>query len=223
MKITKTVKYNYRLTGGTLEKDIESFIEEVKDGKYDMDRHYKEYGLKMIKQYFRLLGTKFDNQEYEECKNCYGKLIIFLFDSSQGEIDADFGYEDLLAKASNDFDKLVGNYFVCLVKTCEIEELSDRVFEYASHLGGYGFDSDMRVLLSELDGNNLEIFWRRMLIKIEGMTKETQDKTDVVYFLMGIAEEQGDKEKYFGLCERLKSVVSEEEYECLKKEYGEDG
>ena len=220
MKLTKTVKYNYKLTEGSLEKDIDKFIFEAKKGNYRMDRHYNGVGLRIIKQYFRILQEKFDNQEYEESKICYEKLIIFCFDASAG--NNLFDYEDLLAKSSNDFDKFVKNYFICLIKTCNNEELADRVSRYASHLNVYGFDSDKEILLenlNELEFKNLE---ERMLIKTEGMTKKDQDKQDIIHFLLSIAEIQENKEKYLRLCERFKSVLNHKEYEYLKGEYEED-
>ncbi|MFW6233337.1 MAG: hypothetical protein ACOC3Z_01600 [Nanoarchaeota archaeon] len=82
MKITKTVKYNYKLTEETLEKDIESFIEEARKGVFFWDYKNNSIGLKIIKHYFKLLQEKFEKEEYEECKICYGKLILFLIDSS---------------------------------------------------------------------------------------------------------------------------------------------
>jgi len=112
MKLTRTVKYNYKLTEENLEKDIDKFIELARKGDYHMDKMYQNEGLKIIKQYFRILQEKFENNEFEECMYCYHKLILFLFDSSLGNDDADFGYEDLLAKISSNFDKFINNYFI---------------------------------------------------------------------------------------------------------------
>ena len=117
MRFTKTVKYNYTLTEETLEKDIEGFIGKARRGNYSWDYKYDGEGLKIIKQYFRILNDKFKNEEYQECKVCYEKLILFLFDASSGKDKADFGYEDLLARITNDFDKYIKNYFICLFYT----------------------------------------------------------------------------------------------------------
>ena len=95
MKLTKTVKYNYKLTEESLEKDINKFIFESKKGWYQMDRHNNGEGLKIIKQYFRILEEKFKKEEFEECKICYEKLILFCINAS-GANDCDnlFDYED---------------------------------------------------------------------------------------------------------------------------------
>ena len=166
MKVTKTVKYNYKLTEETLEKDIESFIEEAREGTFFWDYKNKGLGVKIIRQYFKLLQEKFDNQEYEECKVCYGKLILFLIDSSVGKDDANFGYEDLLFKIDKNFDRFIKNYFICLVKTCEIEELTERVANYAIRLerAGYGFDSDINILITELDEEILKNLEKRLFV-----------------------------------------------------------
>src|SRR3989339_654147 len=101
MKLIKTIKY--KLTEETLEKDIDKFIELAKKGNYHMDKMYDNEGLKIIKQYFRILQDKFKNNEFEECKRCYHKLIPFLLIASSGDTDL-FDYNDLLAKIKDDFD-----------------------------------------------------------------------------------------------------------------------
>lgn len=224
MKVTKTVKYNYKLTEESLEKDIESFIEEARQGFFSWDRKQGSLGLKIIKQYFKLLEEKFNNKEYEECKACYGKLIPFLIDSSIGVNDVDFGYEDLLAKVDKNFDRFIKNYFICLVKTCEVDELADKVADYAVRLarGGYGFDSDIKTLIEELDKQTLKNLEQRLLIKTEGMTKKDQDKIDIIYFLTDIAREQKNKEKYLELCEKLRGIVSDKEIDYILWEFDEE-
>lgn len=222
MKLTKTVKYNYKLTEETLGKDIDKFISQARKGDFCWDYKYQSEGLKIIKQYFRILKEKFENNEFEECKVCYEKLILFLFDASCGEDDADFGYEDLLAKISDDFDKYAKNYFICLIKTCNIEELAERVSKYASHLNDYGFDSDKEILLDNLTKEQLAQLEEKILERTQGMTKKDRDKQDIIYFLMNIAEIQEDKERYLSLCERFKGILSDKDFECLKREYGED-
>lgn len=221
MKLTKTVKYSYKLTQETLEKDIDEFILHARKGDFAWDYKYEGIGLKVIKQYFRILQEKFDNKEYSECKICYEKLILFLFDASCGNDDADFGYEDLLAKITKEFDDYIKNYFICLIKTCSMEELAERVSRYASHLEGYGFDSDKDILLSNLSKEQLTEFEERMLAKTQGMTKKDQGKQDIIYFLMNIAEIKDDKEKYLSLCGRFRGVLPNKEFEYLKEEYGE--
>jgi len=222
MKITKSVKYNYKLTEETLEKDIEKFIEVARKGEFGWDYKFGGEGVRIIKQYFRLIHEKFDNKEYEQCKKCYKKLILFLFDASTGRDEACFGYEDLLAKISKDFNQFIKDYFICLVKTCDVEELANEVAEYSVKLRECGFESDKKILIQSLDKLSLENLMNRMLIKTEGMTKKDEDKQDIIYFLMEISEELEDKEKYLGLCERFKGILSDEEVNNLKREYDED-
>ena len=222
MKLTKTVKYNYKLTEETLEKDIDKFMSHARKGNFSWDYKYGGVGLKMIKQYFRILQEKFENKEYEECKICYEKLILFLFDASCGNDKADFGYEDLLAKITKEFDDYIKNYFICLVKTCNIGELAEMVSRYASHLNVYGFDSDTDILITRLNKEQFKDLEARMLAKTNSMIKKDQDKQDIVYFLMNIAEIQEDKEKYLLLCERFRDILNIEEFEYLKNGYEEN-
>src|SRR3989344_4728727 len=179
MKITKNVKYNFKLTEETLEKDIGSFIAEARKGSYSWDYKYNMEGLRIIKQYFKILQEKFDNQEFEECKDGYHELILFLFAASTGRDKANFGYEDLLSRTKLDWERIIQNYFLSMIKTCEIEELSDKVSEYAIALKEYGFDSDVTTLIKKLDKQILHNLEQRMLIKTKGMTKKDRDKHDI--------------------------------------------
>src|SRR3989339_379511 len=217
MKLIKTIKY--KLTEETLEKDIDCFIADAKKGNYHMDKMYDNEGLKIIKQYLRILKEKFKNNELEECKNCYHKLVPFLLIHSCAEEDL-FDYNDLLAMLTKDFDLIVRNYFICLVKTCDSEELADKISQYTYSLDYYGFDSDKDILLDNLNELQLKNLETRMLIKTEGMTKKDQGKQEIIYFLMDIAQIQEDKDKYISLCERFRGVFSEKEIDELKKEYG---
>ena len=214
MKIKKVVKYNYELTEETLEKDIDKFIQNAKKGDYHMDKMYGNEGLKIIKQYLKILNEKFKNNELEECKNCYHKLIPFLLISSSADGDL-FDYNDMLAMLSKDFDDYVRNYFICLVKTCSIDELADKISEYASSLDVYGFDSDKEIMLNNLNKEQLNQLEEKMLVKTHGMTKKDEKKHEIVYFLMEIAQIQNDKEKYLELCEKFKGVLDNKEYEYI--------
>jgi len=219
MKLTKTIKY--KLTEENLEKDIDKFIELAKKGNYHMDKMYGNEGLKIIKQYFRILQNKFKNNEFEECKGCYHKLIPFLLTASTGDTDL-FDYNDLLAKIKEDFDQYVKDYFICLVKTCSLDELADKISEYAKTLDIYGFDSDKEVLLNNLNEEQLNQLEEKMLVKTIGMTDKDKKKHEIIYFLMSLAEVQEDKEKYLKLCERFRGVLTDKEFEYLKEEYEEN-
>jgi len=218
MRIKKVVKYNYELTEETLEKDIGKFIEKAKKGDFHMDKMYGNEGLKIIKQYLKMINDKFKNNEFIECKNCYHKLIPFLLASSSAEGDL-FDYNDMLAMLNKDFDDYVRDYFVCLVKTCRIDELADKVSEYASSLEVYGFDSDKNILINNLNKEQLTQLEDKMLAKTNGMTKKDISKHEIIYFLMSLAEVQRNKQKYLKLCERFRGVLFDKELEYLMKEY----
>lgn len=51
MKIIKT----YTLSEKTLEKDIDKFIRDAKNGKYQYDYKDGQEGLKILKAYFRMI------------------------------------------------------------------------------------------------------------------------------------------------------------------------
>jgi len=221
MKLTRTVKYNYKLTEENLEKDIDKFIELARKGDYHMDKMYDEEGLKIIKQYFRILKEKFKNKELEECKRCYHKLIPFLLVASCAENDL-FDYNDLLARITDEFDNYIKNYFICLVKTCNINELVDKVSEYTLGLDYYGFDSDKEILLDNLSKEQISELKEKMLVKTLGMTKKDKEKHEIIYFLMSLTQVQENKEEYLKLCERFRGVLTDKEVKDLKEEYDEN-
>jgi len=218
MKVTKSVKYNYTLTEEILEEDIDGFISDAREGDYSWDYKYGSIGLRITKQYFKILQGKFDNNELEECMQCYHKLILFLLNSSAGNDKANFGYEDLLARISNNFDEFINNYFTCLVKTCSLEELSNRIAEYASKLHEYGFESDKNVLFEKLSREQLKELEQKLLNKTGGMTKKEEDKHGILYFLIDIAKKQKDKDKYMQLISKFDGIL-DSEIECLVEEY----
>lgn len=220
MKLIKTIKY--QLTKETLEKDIEKFISYARRGDFSWDNKFENEGLKIIKQYFKILKEKFDNNELQECKICYEKLILFLFDASRGDDKANFDYTDLLFKISSNFDNYINNYFICLIKTCGINELSERVSNYAAKLKDYGFESDKKTLFKLVKKEEFAKLEELMLKKIENMTKKDEDKQGILFFLISLAEMQKDKIKYFDLCKKFKGILDDKDLECLKEEYIED-
>ncbi|MEK6893021.1 MAG: hypothetical protein AABX07_02365 [Nanoarchaeota archaeon] len=212
----------YELSEENLEKDIDSFIKEARKGRYSWDSKYGNEGLKIIKQYFKILKEKFKNNSFGECKICYEKLILFCLEESDCNRDEDlFGYEDLLARISNNFDAYIKNYFLCLVKTCDIEDLSERVSRYASKLGDSGFESDIKVLIENLDKSQLDNLEKRMLIKTQGMTKKDDTKKEILFFLLSLVKERKQKEKYLELCNRFIGILDKETMDYLIEEYDE--
>ena len=223
MKVVKIVKYSYALTEKTLEKDIDKFISDTRKGVFGGDSKHRGEALKIIKQYFRFIQEKFEKKKFEECVKCYKKLILFLFDSSTGRDEADLGYEDLLSKVSKDFGDLIKKYFICLVEFYSDENLANECYDYIIKLKEYGFDSDKEILINHLERSKLNNLINLLLLKAEGMTQEDEDKQDVIYFLMEIFEELGEKEKYLNLCKRFEGVLSKKEVEYLKDGYEEGG
>jgi len=64
MKV-KVIK-KYALSEETLEKDIDKFIVDAKNGAYHYDYRYGQEGLKLIKAYFRMIEEEFKRQNYVE-------------------------------------------------------------------------------------------------------------------------------------------------------------
>ncbi len=62
---------------------------------------------------------------------------------------------------------------------------------------------------------------KKTIMKKENMTKKDQDKQNILNFLLGLAQEQGDKEKYFRLGDRFKGVLDEKKLKCLVEVWGD--
>lgn len=83
------------------------------------------------------------------------------------------------------------------------------------------FDSDKDILLENLSKEQLSFLEERMLAKTVDMTKKDRDKHEIIYFLMSIAEAQGDKEKHMQLCERFRGILKDADVDYMKGEYEE--
>ena len=99
--------------------------------------------------------------------------------------------------------------------------MAERVSRYAQHLDIYGFDSDVEVLVKNLDKLQLDNLETRMLIKTEGMTKKDYSKHEIIYFLMNLAKERKQKEKYIQLYNKFKGVLDDKEVDSMIEEYEE--
>jgi len=75
LKIIK--KYEYKLSEGNLDKDIDKFIKEAKNGTYQMDHRYGQEGLKIIKACFRMIKDEFKNENYKVARDCYFENCLF--------------------------------------------------------------------------------------------------------------------------------------------------
>src|SRR3989338_9140283 len=107
MKITRS--YEFKLTEAELDKDIDAFIKDARKGAFEWDYKYGMEGLRIIKQYFKLIQLEFDKGNLELCNICYKKLLFLLFE--EGCENSYFGYEDIIGRSKLDFERIVKNYF----------------------------------------------------------------------------------------------------------------
>ncbi len=206
MKITKT----YSLSEKTLEKDIDKFIRNAKKGAYQYDYKYGQEGLKFIKAYFRLIEEEFKKQNFEVTRVCYKKLLFFLL---QRDYDY-FNYEDIMSKFNS--EKIVGFYFICLVKTCNVDELLNEYLEYLRIKEDYYFKSAEKTILDELSSEDKTKFVESVQKESENVKEEDYAMHDLIYFQLDLAKEGKDRKKYNQLCEKFIKIVGPEQ----KEEFG---
>src|SRR3989344_925490 len=174
MKIIK----QYRLSEENLEKDIDNFIRDAKNGEYHYDYKYCQEGLKLIKAYFRMIEEEFKKQNYQIARACYKKLMFLLLQSEYNY----FNYEDIVGKLN--FDKFLANYFVCLIKHGNIEELFTEYLEYLKIKEDYYFEPVHKTILTNLSEENLKIFVDIVEKEAESIKEEDYAMYDLIYFLL---------------------------------------
>jgi hypothetical protein len=207
MKIIKT----YALSEKTLEKDIDKFIREAKKGCFSYDNKYGREGLKMLKAYFRIIEEELQKQNYSECRICYRKILYLIIPR---EYDY-FNYSDILEKFNA--EKVVGNYFECLVKTCKVEELFKEWGDFLKLDEDLNFDSISLALFSGLSYSNLDKFKGLVQKAMIGLSKD-YNPYNYVFFLLDYAKHRKDKKEYFRLCDEYDELIDGQEW---KKNYAD--
>lgn len=211
MKIVK--KYEYKLTEKTLNEDIDTFIEEARNGDYQFDYKYGMEGLKIIKQYFKILKKEFDTENYELCRTCCKKLLLFLFEASGGEHNY-FNYEDLLARTRLDFEEIVGKYISLLIKILSLDSFFEEYTIFMKGMEDYGFESINKTILEEFDETSLTKLEELLVGKLKSFKEEEYWKYDLAYLLLDIYKKLKLKEKYADACKTF-GYTSEEFVEMI--------
>ena len=203
MKIIK----QYKLSGETLEKDIDKFIPDAQNGAYHYDYKYGREGLKLLKAYFRMIEDEFKKQNYVDCQKCYKKLMFLLLDSEYNYFD----YEDIVGKFN--FEKIVTNYFLCLINTFSVEDLFKEYIEFIKKSEDYEFDSTHKTILSNLNEKQLDQFKELAEKEAENIKKGDYALYDVIYFLLDFAKLK-DKNQYNNFFEKYKNILDEEDVDA---------
>ena len=203
MKIIKT----YALSEKTLEKDIDKFIIAAKRGGYQYDYKYGMEGLKIIKTYFRMIQEEFDKQNYAVCRVCYKKLLFMLIQRNYNYFD----YEDIIGRSKLDFEKIVTNYFACIIKLGSVEEVFNEYVEYLKVKGEPDYDYADQAIIKLLSDSDLAEFAGMVEKGAVGVKEKDYAFHDFIYFLLALAKHKKDKNAYYRLCERFGKIVGEEQ------------
>jgi len=196
MKIIKT----YVLSEKTLEKDIDKFIRDAKNGRYQYDYKYGQEGLKILKAYFRMIEQELKKANYQEAIRAYEKLFKFLF---QREYDY-FNYEDIIGKFNT--EKLIGNYFYTIIQNKE--NIFKKYLDYLKLTNGYYFESAYRTININLTEQELIEFFEQ----VEERLKLVKSKEYCYYELAEILVEfykNKDENKYLELKEKYKEFIED--------------
>jgi len=201
MKIIK----QYTLSEENLEKDIDKFTRDAKNGAYQYDYKYGQEGLKLIKAYFRMIEEEFKKQNYRTARVCYKKLMFLLLQSKYNYFD----YEDIIGKLN--FEKFLAHYFLCLIKQCNIKEIFKEYLEYLKIKEDYYFASVHRAIFTGLEGKNLTFFVNLAEKEAKNIKEKDYAMHDVIYFLIDLAKLKKDKAGFNQLCAKYQGIVDEDE------------
>ena len=213
MKIIK--KYEYKLTEESLDKDIEQFIKEARKGAYEWDYKHGMEGLRSIKQYFKLIQQEFDKGNFELCKVCYKKLLFLLFE--EGYKYSYFSYEDIIGRSKLNFEKIIRNYFLCLIRLFNVEELFNEYIEYLKVKQDYYFENTEKTIINELSDKDFAKFKNFLLLESEKIKEKNYGMHDVLTFLMDISKK--NEAEFIELAKKFAPVLGYEDFNELIKEY----
>lgn len=218
MKIIK--KYEYKLTEKNLDKDIDQFIKEARRGAYTWDYKHGMEGLRIIKQYFKLIQQEFENDNFEICKSCYKKLLFLLFE--EGYKYSYFGYEDIIGRSKLHFNKIIKNYFFCLIKLHSVNDLFGEYLEYLKAKQDYYFEAAEKIIIEELNEKDFSTFKSLLLQKSEVIGKDNYELHDILTFLLDIAKEkEKDDKKFIELAEKFTPILGYEDVNQFMEDYEE--
>ncbi len=214
MKIVK--KYEYKLTEETLDKDIDKFIKEARKGAFEWDYKYGMEGLRIIKQYFKIIQEEFDNGNFSLCKDCYTKLLYLLFE--EGYKNSYFGYEDIVGRSNLDFEKIIKQYFICLIKLYTVDELFYEFIEYLKKKQDYYFEAAEKTITTELSDKDFTRFMELLLLEAEKIGKEDYELHDILNFLLDIAKKK-DEGEFLELAQRFAPILGYENVNDFLEDY----
>ena len=216
MKIVK--KYEYKLTEETLDKDIDKFIKEVRKGAFEWDYKHGMEGLRIIKQYFKITQEEFDKGNFSQCKDCYKKLLYILFE--EGYENSYFGYEDIVGRSNLDFEKIIKQYFICLIRLHSVNELFHEFIEYLKKKQAYYFEAAEKTIATELSDKDSTRFKELLLLEAEKIGKEDYELHDVLTFLLDIAKKKDEKE-FLELAQRFAPALGYDTVNDFLEDYEE--
>ncbi|MFH1711199.1 MAG: hypothetical protein ABH840_02720 [Nanoarchaeota archaeon] len=215
MKIIK--KYEYKLTEETLDKDIDKFIKEAKNGSYQMDHRYGQEGLKIIKAYFRIIKEEFKKGNFEISKECYKKMMFLLLQSEYNYFD----YEDIVGRLN--FKEYITNYFTCLIKLCTVEELFNEYMGYLKVKEDYYFEETEKTIMEGLDEKQFSQFKILLEQKAEGIKHDDYAMHDILTFLLDIAKKkEHNEERFIQLAMKFAPVLGYGDLKQFLKDYEDD-
>ena len=214
MKIVKS----YILSEESLDKDIDCFIRDARLGNYQYDYKNGMEGLKIIKQYFKMLQTAYDNGNYELCRICYKKLLLFLAETSYDEDY--FNYEDILGRTKLDFEKIVGNYTHSMIITFFLEDFFREYLIFIEKMKDYDFESLHKTILDDFSDETLKNLEGLLIDELKaGLKEPAYWRYNIAYLLLDIYRKLKLREKYVNACKTF-GYYSEEFVEMIDEYEG---
>jgi len=122
-----------------------------------------------------------------------------------------FDYEDIVGKLN--FEKIVGNYFICLISGFSVEVIFKEYLEFLAAKKDYDFESMHKTLLYVMDEKKLEQFKQLAEKEAENVKKDDYAHYDIIHFLLDIAKFKNDPIQYKQFRKKYSHILGDDENE----------
>ena len=120
-----------------------------------------------------------------------------------------FNYEDIVSKLN--FEKFLANYFVCLIKPGNVEELFAEYLKYLKVKEDYYFESVHKTIFENMSESSLKIFINLVEKEAESIKEEDYARYDLIYFLLDYSKLRKNRDEFDKICKKYRGFVDEDE------------
>jgi len=164
-----------------------------------------------------MIEDEFKKQSYQTARACYKKLMFLLLQSEYNYFD----YEDIVGKLN--FEKFLENYFICIIKSCSVEELFHEFIEYLKVKEDYYFPEAEKTILECLTTEQFAQFRILLEQKAKEIKHDDYAMQDILTFLLDIArKKEHNEEKFKELSMKFAPILGYGDLKQFLEDYEDD-